>query len=113
MAFKLRSQHSPLKQEKTWQEMSVVEKGNKKKELLKEGGMERFQKYKDSISEDATNRVNKQFEKNASTRGMTVEQLRNDNKKPNVAEEGLNIGKDTKKSACKAAPKGDSTKRIR
>lgn len=99
-----------IKPRQSWQQMSVVEKGNKKKELIAKGGIEVFNKYKDSISKDATNRVNKQFEKNAATRGMTVEQLRKDNKKDNVSLDGLNDGKSEKSSskggAAKAPCKG-------
>jgi hypothetical protein len=89
---------------KTWQQMSVMEKGDKKKELVSKGGIGRFNEYKDSISKDAGNRVNKQFEKNAATRGMTVEQLRKDNKKPSIGIDGLAGEKNTKsslKSPCK------------
>lgn len=92
-----------IKPRQSWQQMSQVEKGAKKKELIGKGGIERFNKYKDSISTDATNRVNKQFEKNAATRGMTVEQLRKDNKKPNISIEGLNDGK-SEKSSSKGGP---------
>ena len=47
-----------IKPKQTWQKMSVVEKGNKKAQLIKEGGIEKFKKYKDSVSEDANKRVN-------------------------------------------------------
>jgi len=57
---------------KTWQQMSVVEKGNKKKELIKSGGIERFIKYKDSVSTEATNRRDAEINKAASNKGMTV-----------------------------------------
>jgi hypothetical protein len=88
---------------KTWQQMSQGEKGAKKKELIGKGGIERFNKYKDSVSTDATNRVNAAFEKNAAVRGMTVDQLRKDNKKPNISIEGLNDGK-SEKSSSKGGP---------
>jgi len=88
---------------KTWQQMSQGEKGAKKQELIGKGGIERFNKYKDSVSTDATNRVNAAFEKNAAVRGMTVDQLRKDNKKPNISIEGLNDGK-SEKSSSKGGP---------
>ena len=97
-----------IKPKQTWQKMSVVEKGNKKAQLIKEGGVEKFKKYKDSISKDADERVNKAFEKNAATRRMTVEQLRNDNKKPNVSLDGLE-GESNKKVNLKSPCKGGAS----
>ena len=101
-----------IKPKQSWQQMSVVEKGNKKKELIAKGGIERFQEYKDSISKDATDRVNKQFEKNAAVRGMTVEQLRQsnkkDSKKSDVGVEGL-VGEKNTKSAIKSPCKGGAS----
>ena len=91
---------------KTWQQMSQAERGAKKTELIKKGGMERFSQYKDSVSTDASNRMNKAFEKNAATRGMTIDQLRADNKKPNIPMSGSSpvdtkTNKNTPKSPCK------------
>ena len=93
---------------RTWQQMSISEKGNKKVQLIKEGGIERFKSYKDSVSKDASDRLNKQFEKNAATRGMTVEQLRKDNKKANVGIEGL-LGEKNTKSTLKSPCKGGAS----
>lgn len=82
------STNDTIKTKKTWQQMSQAEKGIKRQELIKSGGMAKFFQYKDSISADASDRVNKNFEKNAATRGMTVDQLRKsnikDSKKPDV-----------------------------
>jgi hypothetical protein len=69
---------------KTWQQMSQPEKAAKLAELKQKGGVERVKQYKDSISTDGENRRVLAFQKNAATRGMTVEQLRKDNKKPDV-----------------------------
>lgn len=107
-----RLRQDTIQPKKTWQQMSVVEKGEKKKELVKKGGMERFQQYKDSVSKDATDRVNKQFEKNAATRGLTVEELRSANKKGK--EVGLdNMGSGSEKGGDCKKDKGCSTKKIR
>lgn len=62
--------------QKTWQQMSAGEKGAKKAELIKKGGFERFRQYKDSISSDATNRLDADFERNAAKRGMTSDEYR-------------------------------------
>lgn len=92
---------------RTWQQMSVAEKGAKKTELIKKGGLERFKQYKDSVSADASDRANKMFEKNAATRGMTVEELRKSNardaRKGPVPQEGLEIGKACKRGATKGS----------
>lgn len=92
---------------KTWQQMSAAEKGAKKTELVKKGGLERFKQYKDSVSADASNRANAMFEKNAATRGMTVEELRKSNakdaKRPNAPLEGLEIGKACKRGETKGS----------
>lgn len=85
--------------EPTWQKMTQAEKGAKKQELIKKGGIERFNQYKDSINTDAENRRNATFEKNAATRGMTVEQLRKDNKKSNVCPDNLS-GMGNDKPGC-------------
>jgi hypothetical protein len=57
---------------KTWQQMTQGEKGAKKKELVEKGGIQLFNKYKDSISTDATNRREADINKAAANRGMTV-----------------------------------------
>jgi len=92
---------------KTWQKMTVEEKGNKKKELINQGGMERFIKYKDSISTDATNRRNADFAKGAATRGMTTAEyskyLEKNKNKPDAQPEGLEIGKACKRGATKGS----------
>lgn len=56
---------------KTWQQMSAGEKGAKKKELIEKGGIALFNKYKDSISNEAMNRREADINKAASSRGMT------------------------------------------
>jgi hypothetical protein len=80
----------------TWQQMTQAQKAAKKTEL----GPERFRVYKDSVSKDAEIRANEMFAKNAQTRGLTVEQLRAQNKKdakkPDSQLPGLEIDK-----ACK------------
>lgn len=85
---------------KTWQRMTVTEKGAKKAELIEKGGMERFKKYKDSISTDATNRREADVDKAAANKGMTRAEYerwyKKNEKKPNSPIEGLEIGK-----ACK------------
>ena len=105
------STNDTIKTKKTWQQMSQTEKGIKRQELIKSGGMAKFFQYKDSISEDASDRVNKNFEKNAATRGMTVDQLRKsnikDSKKPDVPSSETN-GPDFSSGKCgisKAAAK--------
>lgn len=80
----------------TWQQMTQAQKAAIKTEL----GPERFRVYKDSVSKDAEIRANEMFAKNAQTRGLTVEQLRAQNKKdsrkPDSQLPGLEIDK-----ACK------------
>ena len=53
----------------------------------------------------------------ADAKGMTLNQYRSwsisNNKKPDAGLSNMGSGADDKKSACKAASKGDSTKRIR
>jgi hypothetical protein len=85
---------------KTWQQMSQAEKTSKLAELKQKGGVERVKQYKDSISADGEKRRVLAFEKNASVRGMTVEQLRKDRdkKKPDADKYGgkaCAIGKET------------------
>jgi hypothetical protein len=59
---------------KTWQQMSAGEKGAKKKELVEKGGIQLFNKYKDSIGKEAMGRIQGEFNKGASSMGMTPEQ---------------------------------------
>jgi hypothetical protein len=93
---------------KTWQQMSAAEKGAKKQELVKKGGMPRFTQYKDSISKDATKRINSEFEKNASNRGMTVDQLRREGKRGDVGLDGLMTGGNGKEGKGKSGSSGKS-----
>jgi len=60
----------------TWQQMTQAQKAAKKAELVKQGGFEKFKQYKDSISANATSKLDADFEKNAAKRGMTVDQYR-------------------------------------
>lgn len=87
----------------TWQKMTQAERAAIKTKL----GPEKFKIYKDSVSADASNRANKMFEKNAATRGMTVEQLRKSNerdaRKPDAQPEGLEIGKACKRGESKGS----------
>lgn len=82
--------------EPTWFQMSPSERKNKQVEIKTKRGREGFNKYMDSIA-------NSNFEKNAATRGMTVEQLRKDNKKPDVKVDyvGPSSSKGGAKSPCK------------
>jgi hypothetical protein len=95
---------------KTWQRMTVAEKGAKKAELIKKGGMELFKKYKDSISTDATNRREAEINKAAASRGMSRDEYakwyKSNKKKPDVGIEtcGPNF-KSTKCGVSKAASK--------
>lgn len=59
---------------KTWQSMSQPEKASKVAELKQKGGFERVKQYKDSISEDVTNRMTSAFAKGAERRGLTVDE---------------------------------------
>jgi len=59
---------------KTWQKMTAGEKGAKKKELVEKGGIELFNKYKDSVGKEAMGRIQGEFNKGASSMGMTPEQ---------------------------------------
>lgn len=59
---------------KAWQKMTAGERGAKKAELVKKGGIELFNKYKDSISKEATGKLQTEFEKGAKSKGMTNEQ---------------------------------------
>jgi len=92
---------------KTWQKMTIEEKGNKKKELIKKGGMERFLQYKDSVSTEATNRRDAEINKAASNKGMTVAEYqrwyKKEAKKPDAPVEGLEIGKACKRGESKGS----------
>lgn len=59
---------------KTWQQMTQGEKGNKKKELVEKGGIELFNKYKDSVGKQAMGKIQERFDKGAKSMGMTPEQ---------------------------------------
>jgi hypothetical protein len=95
---------------KTWQQMTAGEKGAKKVELIKQGGMELFKKYKDSISADATNRREAEINKAAASRGMSRDEYakwyKSNKNKPDVGIEtcGPNF-KSTKCGVSKAASK--------
>lgn len=73
---------------KTWQKMTAGEKGAKKKELVEKGGIQLFNKYKDSIGKQAMGRIQERFEKGAKSMGMTPEQysryLDKQKRKPDV-----------------------------
>lgn len=73
---------------KTWQQMNLVERTDKKNQLFKEGGPKRYMQYKDSVRADTEKRIDEQFAKNAAIRGMTVDELKKFNsknsKKPDV-----------------------------
>jgi hypothetical protein len=97
--------------QKTWQRMTVEEKGAKKAELIKKGGMERFKKYKDSVSTEATNRRESSIDKAAANKGMTRAEYerwyKKNERKPNAPMEGL-CGPSFKSTECgisKAAAK--------
>lgn len=79
----------------TWQEMTQAERAAIKTNL----GPEKFKKYKDSVSTDATNRRETILNRNAAARGMTraevQAQQKKDKKKPDAPLEGQRcIGKD-------------------
>jgi hypothetical protein len=59
---------------KTWQQMTQGEKGNKKKELVEKGGIQLFNKYKDSVGKQAMGKIQERFDKGAKSMGMTPEQ---------------------------------------
>jgi hypothetical protein len=59
---------------KTWQQMSAGEKGAKKKELVEKGGIALFNKYKDSVGKQALGKIQGEFNKGATSMGMTPEQ---------------------------------------
>ena len=96
----------------TWQKMTQAERAAIKTKL----GPEKFKIYKDSVSADASNRANAMFEKNAATRGMTVEELRKSNardaRKPDAPLEGQRcIGKDDPGCAGSAGARERRVKR--
>ena len=59
---------------KTWQQMTQGEKGAKKKELVEKGGIALFNKYKDSVGKVVMNKIQGDFNKGATSMGMTPEQ---------------------------------------
>jgi len=73
---------------KTWQQMSAGEKGAKKKELVEKGGIALFNKYKDSVGKQALGKIQGEFNKGATSMGMTPEQyskyLDKQKRKPDV-----------------------------
>jgi len=56
---------------KTWQQMTQAEKTAKKIELVKKGGIGLFNKYKDSVGNQAMNKIQGEFNKGAQSMGMT------------------------------------------
>jgi hypothetical protein len=81
----------------TWQQMTQAQKAEVKKALVNKCGFQLFQKYKDSISTDATNRREADFAKAAANRGMTTAEyskyLEKTAKKPDAQPDGLEVGK--------------------
>lgn len=69
-----KAQNGATTPKKTWQQMSAGEKGAKKKELVEKGGIALFNKYKDSIGKEAMGRIQGEFNKGATSMGMTPEQ---------------------------------------
>jgi len=59
---------------KTWQQMTQGEKGAKKKELVEKGGIQLFNKYKDSVGKQAMGKIQEEFDKGAKSKGMTNDQ---------------------------------------
>jgi hypothetical protein len=104
-------------QQKTWQQMSQGEKGAKKQELIKKGGIEAFNAYKDSIGTDARGRADAVLNKAAADAGMSPEKyikfLQKRNSGDDAGLSGLMIGGSSTKSgkggsAPKAPCKGGS-----
>lgn len=95
---------------KTWQQMTAGEKGAKKVELVKKGGIELFNNYKDSISKEAMGRREAEINDAASNKGMTVAEYqrwyKKNKNKPDVGIEtcGPNF-KSTKCGVSKEASK--------
>lgn len=106
----------------TWQQMTQAQKAAKKAQLVKQGGFERFQQYKDSISNDATNRRDADFAKSAAIKGMSVDQYRKylaqNAKKADAGLDGLETAKANKRGETKgscstgATMGGDSLKDV-
>jgi len=109
MAPKAQAQQAPnTSQQKTWQQMTQGEKGAKKQELIKKGGIEAFNAYKDSIGTDARGRADAVLNKAAADAGMSPEKYIKFLQKRNSGEDaglsGLEGEKDVKnrrKSPCK------------
>jgi hypothetical protein len=104
-----------LSVKKPWQRMTLEEKSAKKKELINQGGMERFLQYKDSVSTSAEERRNAAFAKGAAMRGMTTAEyskyLKRSNRRPDAPLEGLRcIGKDNE--GCSGSA-GASARRVK
>jgi hypothetical protein len=95
---------------KTWQQMTAGEKGAKKVELVKKGGIELFNTYKDSISKEAMGRREAEIKNAASNKKMTVAEYqiwyKKNKNKPDVKIEtcGPNFNS-TKCGTSKAASK--------
>lgn len=71
------AQQTPTEpQQKTWQQMSQGEKGAKKQELIKKGGIEAFNAYKDSVGTDIRGRAEAVLNKAAADAGMSPEKYR-------------------------------------
>ncbi len=79
----------------TWQQMTQAQKAAVKKALVDKGGYPLFQKYKDSISTDATNRREADIDKAAASKGMTRAEYerwyKNNKKKPDQPCGNLNV----------------------
>jgi hypothetical protein len=69
-----KAQNGTTTPKKTWQQMSAGEKGAKKKELVEKGGIALFNKYKDSVGKQALGKIQGEFNKGATSMGMTPEQ---------------------------------------
>ena len=89
-------------QQKTWQQMSQGEKGAKKQELIKKGGIEAFNAYKDSVGTDIRGRAEAVLNKAAADAGMSPEKYRRYLLKISRGEdaglEGLMTGGDSRRS---------------
>jgi len=96
-----------VKPQVTWQQMTQAQKAAKKAELVKQGGFEKFKQYKDSISADATNRIEADFAKGAAIKNMSVDQYRKylaqNAKKADTPLPGLQVGKANKRSSKKGS----------
>jgi len=89
---------------KSWNQMSPTERKAAQAEVKTKRGREGFSKYMDSITTS-------NFQRNADIRGLTVDQLRKDNKKPDVPLEGLRcMGKET--TGCSGS-EGANKRRIK